>query len=247
MFFWHIGYGCANIGQRKRDMDHKLQFNFWVIIMTKTSFRAVGSLVLLTGLLEAPLSFAQGVGTGALAASSLPVSGSVTLAATVLGLIAIGYWALRKKSHLIVAVAGPVLLAGAGAFLVISPELRADNPLPDFVRLFTNPAGEEIDLRSVFADGQSFFVLMNTSGVRQKIVKIIRPDAEACLAFFQNNDDDFFPGGGPQKPTQLRSEAPGPSMCAVGDMLKSVSLNFEVEPEPEDYCQINFSDYCEGD
>lgn len=215
--------------------------------MSKSYLRALGGLMIGAGLLQAPLVGAQVIGVGPLSASSLPVSGTVTLAATLLGLIAIGYWALRKKSRLIVAVAGPVLLAGAGAFLVISPELRADNPLPDFVRLFTNPAGEEIDLRSTFADGQSFFVLMNTSGVRQKIVKIIRPDAEACLAFFQNNDDDFFPGGGPQKPTQLRSEAPGPSMCAVGDMLKSVSLNFEVEPEPEDYCQINFAEYCEGD
>jgi hypothetical protein len=153
--------------------------------------------------------YAQGVGTGPLSTSSLPVSGTLTLAATLLGLIAIGYWALRKKSNWLVALAGPALLMGAGAGLITSPELRADLP---FIA-FTSPAGEYIDVSESFAQGQWYFEFKNQAGTDLKVVRVQMPNLNDCPPYIGKPEHTAA------KPTQPVLEGPSSSACVEGKTL----------------------------
>ncbi|MDO6747732.1 midcut-by-XrtH protein [Gilvimarinus sp. 1_MG-2023] len=191
----------------------------------KATIRAFGGFTLLAGLLHTSNLYAQGVGTGSLNASALPVNGTVAIVATVLGLIAIGYWALSKKPNLLAALAGPALLIGVGGALIASPELRANLP-PNFYE-FTNPAGEYIDASAEFDDGYTSFSFYNASGVDLKVTQIDDPDLTG--PFCQ-----------PVKPSVKSTEAvleaaPAGTACTAGSVLAAGET-----------CVLDYSDICDG-
>ncbi|MDO6748027.1 midcut-by-XrtH protein [Gilvimarinus sp. 1_MG-2023] len=183
--------------------------------------RAWGALPLLALSAYTSNTYAQGVGSGSI--SALPAASSISIAATLVALATIAFFALRNRNFTAALIGPSLLIAGATA-LVVSPDLQAINPITQVQ--FTDPSGEYIDLQPQFSSGIREFEITNTTGKALKIVRVEDPDPSDCLLQPVKPEVQGHKG-------EVKLEAPGYPTCTVGDTLEVGST-----------CKLNFWSAC---
>ncbi|HEY7885559.1 MAG TPA: midcut-by-XrtH protein, partial [Cellvibrionaceae bacterium] len=133
----------------------------------------------------------------------LPVNSPMMLLALALALAALAWWGMRRAGvRSVHSIMVPLLLVSSGVWLASSPELRAQ-----ILVQFTNPQGQSLNLPYNPGEGDTFFEVTNSSGVRLRITDIIPP--EECLII--DGPENLKPGAAPAE----KAMDPGSLKCSA--------------------------------